>query len=199
VKSCCGFVVLCVVLLVSVLVGMEPSRAETYSKGFPGKGSKQAFENSKVNVRKAIELARDGKLAEAEAEYRKAIATYPHYAISHFDLARTLYLEKKLKDAETEYQAALKLEPKLYDAWYNLAILYEDSKKKTEAENSYRQAIAIKSDYFDAIFNLALLLKGNGKLEESKKLFESAGALNVSQKEKDDVAVQLKEIATKKK
>ena len=187
------------VALLLVVVAITPSMADVYSKEFPGKGSKQAFESSKEMVRKGMELAKSGKLAEAELEYRKAIATYPHFAITHFDLGKALYEQKKVAEAEAEMQTAVQLEPKLYDGWYSLGVVYEDLKKLDKAESSYRKAISIKPDYFDSMFNLALLLKGNGKLDESETLFKSAASLNVPQSDKDDVAKELKKIAAQRK
>ncbi len=193
--------ILCSVALLILLVvsGTIPSIADTYSKEFPGKGTKEAFEKSKVNLRNGLVLAKNGKLAEAEAEYRESIEIYPHFAVTHFDLGKVLYEQKKVDEAVKEFQTAIKLEPKLYDAWYSLAVVYEDLEQFDLAEVIYRKAVQIKPDYFDAIFNLALLLKSEGKLDEAECNFKLAAALDVSQKDKDDVAAQLKALAAQKK
>lgn len=60
-----------------------------------------------------------GKLPEAEAELRKAIALEPEYALPYLSLARTLDRQKKLDDAMPYYRQYLARAPK----WQNRLIV----------------------------------------------------------------------------
>ena len=53
---------------------------------------------------------------QAEAAYRKLLATNPNDAALHQSLGKALLEEKKFADAEKEFLAAIKLKPELGDS-----------------------------------------------------------------------------------
>ena len=65
--------------------------------------------------------------ADAEEQYRRAIAVDPNYPLAHFNLAN-LYDERgDFENALFHYQESLRLFPHYADAHYNMALLYQNA------------------------------------------------------------------------
>ena len=116
-------------------------------------------------------LSKTGKPAEAEAEYRKALA-----------------IRQKLADdnpADTDFRSGLA------DSHFNLGILLSSTGKPAEAEAEYRKALAIRqkladdnpadtgfrSGLADSHFNLGILLSNTGKPAEAEAEYRKAVAI----------------------
>jgi hypothetical protein len=123
-----------------------------------------------------ITLQELGRLEEAVASYRKAIALIPDYAEAHYNLGNTLQELGRSKDAEASYRKAIAFKPDYAEAHSNLGITLRELGRSKHAEASYRKAIALKPDYADAHSNLGVTLQELGKLEDAlvqyKKSFE---------------------------
>ncbi len=76
---------------------------------------------------------RQGKYADAESAYRKAIQIDPTYAAPYNDLGVLLESQGKLADSEQAYRHALTLDPQYIQAHANLAMLYEHTQRPEEA------------------------------------------------------------------
>jgi len=63
-------------------------------------------------------LYSQGKLDEAEAEFRKAIEINPTRANFHNNLGKLLADRGKLEEAKAEYEEAIRLNPKGTGAYY---------------------------------------------------------------------------------
>ncbi len=123
-------------------------------------------------------LSKTGKPAEAEAEYRKALA-----------------IRQKLSD---DNPADTGLRSSLADFHFNHGILLSGTGKPAEAEAEFRKALAIRqkladdhpadtgrrSELVDSHFNLGILLSGMGKPAEAEAEFRKA--LAIRQKLVDD-------------
>src|SRR6478736_5641953 len=72
----------------------------------------------------AVELQRQGHLAEATAEYRAVLALKPDYAEAQANLGVCLAQQGKYDEAVGAYQAALRLAPQLTPILLNLGIAY---------------------------------------------------------------------------
>ena len=66
-----------------------------------------------------VALKELGRLDEAEASYRKAIALKPDYVEAHFNLGNTLKSLNKLSEAEESYSHAIDLQPDFVPALMN--------------------------------------------------------------------------------
>jgi len=71
----------------------------------------------------ALVLERTGRLAEAEAELRKALKLDPNSATAHNNLGSVLERAGRKDEARRHYERAVQLEPGHPDAMKNLARL----------------------------------------------------------------------------
>ena len=76
-----------------------------------------------------------GRLDDAEASNRKAIALKPDYAEAHYNLASRSELGR-LNDAEASYRQATALKPDLAEAHNNLGITLKALGKSDAEETS---------------------------------------------------------------
>jgi predicted TPR repeat methyltransferase len=118
-----------------------------------------------------------GRLDEAEASYRQAIALKPDYAEAHNNLGNTLQELGRLDEAEASYRQAITLKPDYVEAHNNLGNTLKELGRLDEAEASYRQAIALKPDFAQAHFNLGVTLKELGRLDEAAESYTQAVTL----------------------
>lgn len=78
-------------------------------------------------------LHQEGRLAEAEAVYRKALKRHGDDAVLQYNLGVLLEDLGRKKEALAAYHAALRADPALADGHYNLALLYNESGRKKDA------------------------------------------------------------------
>jgi tetratricopeptide (TPR) repeat protein len=112
-------------------------------------------------------LGKQGKLAEAEAAIRKAIALKPDYALAHYNLGAALGNQGKLAEAEVAYRKVIELNPDDALAHYNLGNALNRQGKAAEAEAAHRKAIALKPDYAEAHCNLGNVLLDQGRFADA--------------------------------
>ena len=118
-----------------------------------------------------------GKLDDAEANYRQAIALKPHFTAAYSNLGVTLREQGKLVEAEANYRQAIALKPDFTAALNNLGVVLKELGRLDEAEANYRQAIALKPDYAEAHSNLGNTLREQSKLVEAEASYRQAIAL----------------------
>jgi Flp pilus assembly protein TadD len=119
-------------------------------------------------------LYRQGKRAEAEAAYRKAIKIKPDLALAHTNLGVILHEQGKLAEAEAAHRKALALKPDDPLAHSNLGAVLGARGKLAEAEAAFRKAIALKPAYAEAHCNLGVALHDRGKLGAAELAFRKA-------------------------
>ncbi|MBI3620814.1 MAG: tetratricopeptide repeat protein [Nitrospirae bacterium] len=122
----------------------------------------------------ANELARQGRLKEAEDQYLQALQIKPDFAEAHNNFGLLLAQQGKLEIAVAHYSKALWLEPNLARAHYNLGIVLAQQDKFYEAGAHYTQAILSMPDFADAYNNLGIVLARQGKLDEAMSHFREA-------------------------
>ncbi len=87
-----------------------------------------------------------GKVLEARAAYREAVALMPDYAEAHANLGLVHMLTGDLKGAVSRQLEAIRLKPDLAEAHYNLGNVYSRRRRYAEAVLSYREAIRLKPE-----------------------------------------------------
>ncbi|MBI4164691.1 MAG: tetratricopeptide repeat protein [Acidobacteria bacterium] len=96
--------------------------------------------------RRAKAFEEHGAGADAEAEYRAAIALDPKDFELQTGLARSLALQQKWDGAVAAYRLSLTQKPNDFEATYNLGLALERSGNQTEAINTWADAVKIKPD-----------------------------------------------------
>src|SRR5437016_2158562 len=118
-----------------------------------------------------------GKLEDAIACYRQALALKPDYAEAHTNLGIALWDQGKVAEAIACYCQALALKPNLVEAHHNLGNALYAQFLLEEAAACYHQALALKPDYVEAHYNLGNALLDQGELAGAIACFRRALAL----------------------
>jgi tetratricopeptide (TPR) repeat protein len=113
-----------------------------------------------------------GRIPDAIAEYRKAIAKNPTAINLHYRLARALALESQYDEARREFEAELKLNPSDALAEYQIAQILVVQRKPEEAAARFERALTLKPDFVEAMIALAKL-----RPQSAVALLEKAVAL----------------------
>ncbi|MDA8678017.1 tetratricopeptide repeat protein, partial [Luminiphilus sp.] len=124
-----------------------------------------------------------GKLSEAEASLRQAIALKPDYVEAHYNLGNALKQLHRLDEAEASYRQAIALKFDYAEAHINLGVVLQELNMCDDAEASLRQAIALKPDFAELRYNLGNVLKQLGRLDEAEANYRQAIALGLDVKE----------------
>jgi predicted TPR repeat methyltransferase len=114
-----------------------------------------------------------GRLDEAIAAYRHAIAVAPHHSNAHSNLGVLFRVTGQPEDAEAAYRAAIALDPGHVDAWTNLGILLNSLKRTGEAAACYSKAITLRPTHRDARKLLALAHCTLGEFEQARQILET--------------------------
>jgi predicted TPR repeat methyltransferase len=115
--------------------------------------------NARLDIRRAIELHKAGRLSEAEAMYLGILRRNATDADAlHF--LGLLRLHQGRRPAATELmQRSLKLVPTNPHAWNNLGNLYMADGQEDQAEEAYMQATRLAPTLADAWYNLGILFR----------------------------------------
>ena len=119
-------------------------------------------------------LRRLGRVDDALAVQRKAVALRPTDYEAHFNLAAELQQQGLLDEAVRGYLQALSLQPNNPAAYNNLANIFKLMGLFAQAEGYCRQALALKPDMAIAVNNLGNALHAQGKLQEAETRYREA-------------------------
>jgi tetratricopeptide (TPR) repeat protein len=119
-------------------------------------------------------LQSEGRLDEAAAHYRRAIALRPEYAAAYSNLGTALRAQGRLDEAVATYERAIALQPDFPDAHYNLANALVDQGKASEAIEHFHSALQVVPGSAEVHNNLGIALAANGKAEEAMAEFRAA-------------------------
>ena len=106
-------------------------------------------------------------LAEAEDNYRHALALRPDYADAHNNLANVLQEKGDLEAAVTGYKKALKLKPEYAEAYANLGNALKAQGKMDGALYNYKKALKIQPDNAENFNNLGVTQHAIGQVAEA--------------------------------
>jgi tetratricopeptide (TPR) repeat protein len=104
------------------------------------RGARKAFE-------KGLDLLKKDKTDEAEKEYRKAIALYPHYADAWNELGRIQMERGQNDDARQSFDAAIQADPKYVNPYLQLSLIAVRERNWREVADLTDKAIRL--DPFD--------------------------------------------------
>ena len=147
--------------------------AET-AQPLPSQPSSADLERDAVNRHKrALELYKEKRLAEAMAELLIAISIKPDMASAHNNLGLIYKESGRYKEAEKEYKEALRIDQKYVGAMNNLAVLYDYEGKHTEAAELLKKAVDTAPNNAVSHLNYAVTLERLGRIEEAKSHYKS--------------------------
>jgi Tfp pilus assembly protein PilF len=133
--------------------------------------------NTKAEIRLAYDFARQGRLAEAIAFYRQALASGhdPRDLYeAHLNLGVALNLQGERDEAIAEFRQALTFNPDSYDAHVDLGGVLMHERHLDDAIKQFRRAIDIAPLRLNAHGALAQALLLDGKTDEARAEFERA-------------------------
>jgi protein O-GlcNAc transferase len=149
--------------------GRNDVAVDLIGKAIARNGRVPFFHNNLGNALKA-----QGKLEEAVASYRRALALVPDYFDAHYNLGTAFQLQGRLEEAAASYGRALILKPDHAQTHSNLGNALQAQGKLAEAAASYGRALAHKPDYAEAHNNLGIVLNAQGKPEEAIACYRRA-------------------------
>ncbi|MHB1560332.1 MAG: tetratricopeptide repeat protein [Isosphaeraceae bacterium] len=118
-----------------------------------------------------------GRLADAEACYRRAIRLAPDLPDAHNNLAVALQATGRGDEALDSLRRAIVLRPDYAEAYNNLGNVLHDRGALNEAIGAYHRALSLRPDYVEAHHNLGNVLRSAGRTAESIACFDRALAL----------------------
>ena len=125
-------------------------------------------------------LENQGRMAEAEPHFAKAIRIDPTFAAAHHNLGATLASQGRIDDAIVQFREAIRFGPEFAVAHYDLGVALAMQGHLDEAMEQYRAAIAIQPDLPEAHGNLGGVLASKGLLDEGMAEYREALRLKPS-------------------
>jgi tetratricopeptide (TPR) repeat protein len=118
--------------------------------------------NAELHYLKGKRLLDDQRLAEALAEFRKAVELDPDFAEARMELGTRLLAGANYNEALAQFQAVEKISPKLVEVHLALGDAYRSTKQWDKAKTSLDRALRMKTDLPQAHFELALMYMSAG-------------------------------------
>lgn len=110
-------------------------------------------------VRQGNRLFAQGKYAEAEVSYRKAIGEQPANGVAHYNLGCALQKQQKDSLALTQYEQAvqtLKSKTRRAQAYHNMGTVLQHSHDYAKAIEAYKNALRLTPQDGQARYNYVL-------------------------------------------
>lgn len=140
-------------------------------------------------------LSERDRLAEAAANFRKAIELRPDYGDARYNLGYVWVRMGRWQEGVEQLQEAVRLEPENYLAHNNLGVAYLLQENYAEAIRHLQQAVSLASEFEPARNNLGVALKAQGDLEGAIHHFERAIRINPNYTEAyNNLGLALKEL-----
>ena len=117
---------------------------------------------------------RDGRVDEATAQIRLALALRPDDPEAHVNLGNALLAKGRFVEAADQYEKAIDARPDFAEAHSDLGNVLLYWGKRDEAISHYRLALESRPNYAEAHNNLGYALLQAGRTDEAAAKFERA-------------------------
>jgi tetratricopeptide (TPR) repeat protein len=131
-------------------------------------------DNEVAHLNLGVALERQGRDAEAVAEYREALRIYPKSSETHNNLANLLDTMGETNAALSEYQEAIRLDPKSTAPRNNLGTLYVKLGRLDDAMKQYAESERLDPKDAHAYFLMGKVLLREGRDGEAIPQFQKA-------------------------
>jgi Flp pilus assembly protein TadD len=119
-------------------------------------------------------LASTGRMDEAIAHFRQAIAISPHCAAFHTNLGNALIELDRPDEAREEFRKVLEIDPHDAEAYERLGVLFANRGQINEAIAFFRRSLDINPKNSDTCYDLGKALLKRGRQSEARRLFQKA-------------------------
>jgi tetratricopeptide (TPR) repeat protein len=126
------------------------------------------------HIRRAVDLERAGKIAEAIAEEQQALSVDPQAVQAHINLISLYGRIGQYENAADHYRAAFDLNSNQADLHYNYGVLLLKQGKNEDAERAFQEAVRINPYYAEARINLGSLYEQQGRFDQALRQFTAA-------------------------
>jgi tetratricopeptide (TPR) repeat protein len=116
----------------------------------------------------------DGRLDEAVAHLRKALAIYPEYLKARNDLGAYLQAQGKLEEASEELRRATEMDSNSFNPHLNLGIVLTQQQKFREAADVLDRALSLDATSAAAHLYAGIALLGLGEGERAERELSTA-------------------------
>ena len=130
--------------------------------------------HSEGPLRGALALHQLGRLAEAEAAYRRVLVAHPSDVEALQLLGAACLQTHRYEEAADLLRRSLGARPHAPEVLNNLGIALEGAGRLAESEAAYRSAVRVRPDYVDALNNLGNTLRKLGRFEEAERTYIAA-------------------------
>jgi len=131
----------------------------------------------RLNPDLGILLHREGRIAEALAEYERAALVEPGLARAHNNRCLALTQLDRPIDALAACEAALVLSPAYPEALYHSGIALQMLGRTGEATSRFERAVEVDPSYAEVHYQLGLARQRAGRLSEAMTHFRTAAGL----------------------
>lgn len=134
-------------------------------------------DQAKKEFARGADAGKAGKIDDAIAHLRKAIALYPAYLKAHNDLGTYLLAQSKLREAEAEFRAAITIDSKAYNPSLNLGIVLVKQREFSEALEYLSVALTQQPESAAVKLYRGFAFEGLNDFDSAEKELKAAHAL----------------------
>jgi tetratricopeptide (TPR) repeat protein len=119
-------------------------------------------------------LLQEGRLTEAEAQFREIVLARPDRAEGYYELGKAMSRPETVQAAIARFEDALRIRPDYAEAHNDLGAALARAGRTREAIAHYREALRYRPEFADAHYNLGQALSRQGGAEEAVAQFREA-------------------------
>ena len=123
---------------------------------------------------RASALSKEGKVAEAIDNLRKAIEIYPNFMMAHSDLGALLLEQGQVDQAILEFLRAIQIDAKAFNPNLNLGVAYLQQRKFNDAAEVLRKATSLESNSAAARLFWGIALKALNDFSAAERELRAA-------------------------